>query len=250
MFSRIFTAAALIAAPAFAVAQDGQNEVSFRLGVGPKFQPGYFGDADQDAGVGFKFSLETVRVGPLSREMGEASGLGFGGSLRYISGRDADDYEELAGLEDVDPALELGGSVKYSAQYYELFASLRYGAVGHESFVSEIGGDMIYRPTEKLRMSIGPRFLWGDDTYANTYFGVTGDESIANGVFDPFEAGSGMISSGAEIEAIYDVNDDWQVIGTITYDRLRGDAADSPISESDEQLSTQIVLTRKITFNF
>ena len=59
-----------------------------------------------------------------------------------------------------------------------------------------------------------------------------------------------MISSGAEIEAIYDVNDNWQVIGTITYDRLRGDAADSPISESDEQLSTQIVLTRKITFNF
>ncbi|MFT7145343.1 MAG: outer membrane scaffolding protein for murein synthesis (MipA/OmpV family) [Yoonia sp.] len=250
MFSRIITAAALIAAPVVAVAQDGQNEVSFRLGLGPNLAPSYFGDADQDAGLGFKFSLETVKVGPLSREMGAASGLGFGGSLRYISGRDAADFEELAGLEDIDPALELGGSVKYSAPYYELFASLRYGAVGHKSFVSEIGGDMIYRPTDKLRMSIGPRFLWGDDTYANTYFGVTGEESEANEVFDPFEAGSGMISSGAELEAVYEVSENWQVIGTITYDRLRGDAANSPITQSDEQLSTQIVLTRKITFNF
>jgi outer membrane protein len=250
MFSRILTAAALIAAPAIAVAQNGQNEVSFRLGLGPNLEPSYFGDADQDAGVGFKFSLETVKVGPLLREMGTASGLGFGGSLRYISGRDAADYEELVGLEDIDRALELGGSVKYSAPKYELFASLRYGAVGHRSFVSEVGADAIYRPTDNFRVSIGPRVLWGDDTYAATYFGVTQEEIDSGSTFTPFDPKSGIISAGAELEAIYEMNDDWQVVGTITYDRLRGDAADSPITELDEQLSTQIVLTRRITFNF
>jgi outer membrane scaffolding protein for murein synthesis (MipA/OmpV family) len=249
MFSRILTAAALIAAPAFAIAQDGQNEVSFRFGVGPTQGPGYFGDADIDTGVGYKFSIDTVKVGPISREPGRASGLGFGGSLRFISGRDAADFEELEGLETIDPALELGGKVRYSAPYYSLFASLRYGAVGHKSFVSEIGGDMIYRPSDNFRVTLGPRFLWGDDTYANTYFGVTAAESGAS-AFDPFEAEGGLLSSSARLEATYNMNDNWQVIGTVTYGQLRGDAADSPISQSDEQISTRIMLTRKVTFNF
>jgi outer membrane scaffolding protein for murein synthesis (MipA/OmpV family) len=231
------------------VAQGAQNEVSVRLGLGPDLEPGYFGDADQDPGVGFKFSIDRVKIGPVVREPGQATGLGFGGSVRYITGRDADDFEELAGLETIDPSLELGGRVKYAAPSYELFASLRYGAVGHSSFVSEVGGDLIYRPTDNIRLSAGPRVLWGDDTYANTYFGVSEAEALTS-AFEEFEAGSGMISAGAELEAIYEVSDNWQVVGTISYDKLRGDAADSPITESDEQISTQIVLTRKITFNF
>ena len=250
MFLRILTAAALITAPVSAVAQDAQNEVSFRLGLGPKLAPSYFGDADQDARAGFKFSIDRVKIGAVSREPGQASGLGFGGSVRYIRGRDADDFEELVGLETIDPSLELGGQVKYSAPNYALFASLRYGAIGHKSFVSEIGGDIIYRPADNFTLSAGPRILWGDDTYASTYFGVTAAEISAGSTFAEFEATSGMVSAGAELEAIYDVNDNWQVVGTITYDKLRGDAADSPITESDEQISTQIVLTRKITFSF
>ena len=251
MFLRILTATALITAPVFAAAQDAQNEVSFWLGLGPDLEPGYFGDADQDAGVGFKFAIDTVKIGPVSREPGQATGLGFGPSVRYITGRDADDFEELAGLATIDPSLELGGRVSYAAPSFELFASLRYGAVGHKSFVSEVGGDLIYRPTDNIRLSAGPRVLWGDEDYANTYFGISADEALASTVFgDAFEAGSGMISAGAELEAVYEVSDNWQVVGTITYDKLRGDAADSPISESDEQISTQIVLTRKITFNF
>ncbi len=250
MFLRILTATALITAPVFAVAQDAQNEVSFRVGLGPKLEPSYFGDADQDVGVGLKFSIERIKIGPVSREPGAASGLGFGPSLRYIRGRDADDFDELVGLKTIDPSLELGGRVKFSAPSYELFASLRYGAIGHESFVSEIGGDIIYRPTDNFTLSAGPRILWGDDTYASTYFGVTEAERLAGSAFEEFDASSGMISAGAELEAIYEVSDNWQVVGTITYDKLRGDAANSPISESDEQISTQIVLTRKITFNF
>ena len=250
MFSRTLVIAALIATPYFAVAQDGQNEVSFRLGLGPNLDPSYFGDADQDAGVGFKFSLERIKVGPISREPGAASGLGFGPSLRYIAGRDASDFDELAGLATIDPSLELGGRVKYSAPSYELFASLRYGAIGHESFVSEIGGDIIYRPTDNFTLSAGPRILWGDDTYASTYFGVAASEAGVGNSFAAFDASGGLVSAGAELEAIYALSDNWQVIGTVTYDKLRGDAADSPITEQDEQLSTQIVLTRKITFNF
>lgn len=247
MVSRILATIALVMVPAVAAAE---NELSFRLGVGPKLAPGYFGDADQDLGFGAKFEIDRIQLGPVVREPGEAQGLGFGGSVRFVRGRDAADYEELAGLEKIDPSLEIGGRVKYSAPMFEAFASLRYGAIGHEAFVSEVGGDLILQPMEKLRLKAGPRFLWGDDSYASTYFGVTTAESDANGTFAEFEAGAGMISAGAEIEATYEFNDDWQIVGTVSYDVLRGDAANSPITEKDEQVSTQIVLTRKITFNF
>jgi outer membrane protein len=251
MLMRTLTTAALILAPAFAAAQESGNELSFRVGVGPKLAPGYFGDADQDLGPGFKFSIDTVRVGPVSRSPGEATGLGFGPSIRYIGERNAEDFGELVGMGTIDQSLEIGGRVKFATPMFEAFASLRYGAVGHESFVSEVGGDLILQPMDNLRLTAGPRVLWGDDDYASTYFGVTADESDASGsTLGAFDAAGGMISAGAEIEATYSFNDDWQLIGTVTYDALRGDAADSPISASDEQISTQIVLSRKITFNF
>ena len=249
MLLRIVATAVLIATPAFAAAQESGNEVSFRFGIGPKLEPGYFGDADQDTGVGVKFALESFQIGPVAGG-GDANGLGFGGSVRFISERNADDFSELSGMETVAPTLELGGQVKYTTPLFEAFAALRYGAIGHKSFVSEIGGDVILQPADNLQISFGPRALWGDDDYASTYFGVTADESTANGVFGEFAPEGGIISTGAEIEATYAFNDDWELVGTLTYDILRGDAADSPISAQNEQVTTQIVLTRKITFNF
>lgn len=249
MLLRLVATAALIATPALAAAQDGGNEVTFRLGAGPKLQPGYFGDADQDTGVGVKFALENLQVGPVSGG-GDASGLGFGGSVRFIGERNAEDFSELSGMQTVDPALELGGQVKYTTPIFEAFAALRYGAIGHKSFVSEFGSDVILQPADNLQISFGPRALWGDDDYASTYFGVTAAESTANGVFAEFAPEGGIISTGAEIEATYAFNDDWELVGTLSYDILRGDAADSPISAENKQVTTQIVLTRKITFNF
>jgi len=247
MILRTVAIAALMLSPGFAVAE---NELSFRFGLGPKLAPGYFGDADQDTGVGAKFSIDRIQLGPIVREPGQALGFGFGPSLRYIAGRDADDFSELEGLDTIDQSLEIGGRVRYAAPSFEAFASLRYGAVGHESFVSEVGGDLIYQPSDKLRLTAGPRLLWGDAGYADTYFGISEEESTLSGMLEEFDAGSGMISAGAKIEATYAFNEDWQLVGTINYDALRGDAADSPISERDEQISTQIVLTRKVTFNF
>lgn len=247
MISRALTAVALILTPAAAMAQ---NELTFRIGAGPKLAPGYFGDADLDTMPAFAASIERIQFGPIVREPGKSLGLSFGGSLRYIGERSAEDYSELAGLETVDRSLELGARVKYRLPAFEAFASLRYGAIGHKSFVSEIGGDFIVRPTDKITLTAGPRVLWGDDSYADTYFGITAAESAANGTLGAFDASAGMISAGAEVEATYDINDDWQVIGRVSYDALQGDAADSPISEKDDQISTQIVFTRKITFNF
>jgi len=248
MFLRRTVFICLFAAPTFVAAQDAGNGISFRFGVGPSVGPGYFGDEDYDPSIALKFQLERFQFGGVAT--GEAAtGLGFGGSVRFIGARDPDDFDELTGLEEIDPTLEIGGGLEFTGPNYDVFAKVRYGVVGHESFVAELGGDYVYQPIDQLTVSAGPRVLLGDDDYAQTYFGVSDTESGASGL-DQFDASGGLISAGAELEAIYSLNDDWEVVGTINYDQLQADAADSPISFSDDQFSGSIVITRRITLGF
>ncbi|MFA8442307.1 MipA/OmpV family protein [Yoonia sp.] len=249
MLSRVIFTILAVTAPLAASAQEEANGLSFRFGLGPSFAPEYFGSDDLGAGVGAKFELERLKLGGLALG-GGADDYGFGlrGSVRVIGARDADDFDELAGLDDVDTSLEIGGGVEFTTPNYDVFAVLRYGAVGHESFVAELGSDIFFRPTDQLTISAGPRLLLGDDDYAQTYFGVSAAE--AGGAFAAYDAQGGIMSAGAEAEATYAINADWEVVGTLRYEQLREDAADSPITQSDDQFSGSIVLTRKITFGF
>ncbi len=249
MFKRATLAALLTTTPLAVVAQEQPNGIELRLGLGPSLSPGYFGDDDLDVGVRPKFQLESLQFGALSFGGDPSYGLGFGGSFRFIGARDADEFDELTGLDDIDFSLELGGGLEFTTPDYEVFAKLRYGVIGHESFVAEVGSDIYYRPTDQLTFKAGPRLLLGDDDYAQTYFGVSEDESGTSN-FDAFDARGGIVSAGAKAEATYALNDDWEVIGTLRYEQLRDDAADSPITEKDDQISGSIVLTRRITFGF
>ncbi|MEO1639212.1 MAG: MipA/OmpV family protein [Pseudomonadota bacterium] len=243
------TTVILLATVTSAAAQEGANGIDLRFGIGPSVSPGYFGDEDLDPGVGVKFQLERFALGPFSFGGADEPGLGFGGSFRYIAPREAGDFSELAGLADIDPSLEIGGGVEYNGPDYVVFANLRYGAVGHESFVAELGADYEIAPRDALTVTIGPRVLVGDDDYAQTYFGVSDVESAAS-AFDSFDAEGGLISAGAKAEVIYSLNDDWEIVGTIEYERFLRDAADSPITSTDDQIDAQVVLTRRITLGF
>lgn len=249
MLHRIVLSSLLVTVPFAVAAQDQPNGVEFRFGLGPSLEPGYFGDEDLDAGVDAELKVERLQLWGLTLGDQTSSGLGFGGSVRFVSGRDADDFDELAGLNSIDPSLEIGGGLEFTTPDYEIFAKLRYGIIGHESYVAELGTDFFHRPTDQLTFRMGPRLLLGDDTYAQTYFGVTATEADASS-FSAFDAQGGVISAGAKAKATYAINNDWEVVGTLQYDQLRDDAADSPITTSDDQFSGSIVLTRRITLGF
>jgi outer membrane scaffolding protein for murein synthesis (MipA/OmpV family) len=237
------------AADVAATAPAGGNGVSFTLGLGAQSSPGYFGAEDNVIGPTGSFALGNLTFGDISVGGGDDQGFGFGGSVRFISGRTAEDFPELIGLTDLDPSLELGGGLSYTAPGYEVFANLRYGVIGHESLVAEIGGDVIYEPTSQLTLSAGPRLLWGSEDYNRTYFGVTADEALAS-AFDAYEPGSGLVSAGIKAEANYAINDDWGITGILRYDQLRDDAAASPIAQSTDQFSGSLLITRSVSFGF
>lgn len=241
---RIFVLPLLFAASSVA-AQDADygNGVAFTLGVGAGSTPNYFGSENSSVGPSVSFSPESFQFGSLSfgRNGDDAGGFGIKGSFRYIGERTAADNPELAGNPDVAAALELGGGLSYSTDNAEVYAVGRYGVIGHEAFVGEIGGDWIMTPSSQTELRVGPRLFFGDDAYSNAYFGSAADGYTATG---------GMLSRGVEASIAYDITDNWGVVGAITYDELLNDAANSPIVQTTDQLGVSLIVTRKVSWSF
>jgi outer membrane protein len=221
----------------------------FTLRGGVAASPEYFGSDEYAAGpdLGFRFNYLSLGNG---RSFGnpdpwaDSMGLTFGGSFRFIGERNVDDFDELAGLDDIDAAVELGGSIRYGTEYFAAFGDVRRGFGGHEGWVGEIGADAILNPTDRLRLTLGPRVLFGDDTYSDTYFGITPAEASTG--LPAYDPDGGMVSAGIEFGARYQLNDRWGLEGAITWDKFTDDAADSPIVEQgeDEQWGIRFGVTR------
>ena len=242
--------AALLPAGAFA-------QTTLSLGIGPQSAPGYFGADSNDIGVTGNFNIQELNFGPLrlgGAEGGAAQGLGFTGSFRYIGERNGDEFRELTGTDPLDAALELGGGVTYTTDNFYVFALARYGVTGHDSLVGELGGDAIFRPSDPVELRVGPRLFFGDDDYAQRYFGVTAAEATANQAagydLTAYDAAGGLLSRGIEASAAYAFSEDWGVKATVRYDEFMNDAAESPIVRqgSDTATTASLVVTRRFSF--
>jgi MipA family protein len=245
--------AALLGATPVA-AQD--SALAFSLTGGARIAPTYFGASGRSVSPVIGFGFQGLRFG--GTELGDpdgpkvfAPGAGLRGSFRFIGEREGKD--KLAGMADVDAALELGLGVHYTSDLWQVFADLRYGAVGHKGLTGEVGANVIYRAPSGLVLNAGPRAEFGSSRFTNTYFGVTAAEAASPlNTLTPFSASGGIYSVGVEMGAYQPLGDDWGITGTLRYDRLRGDAARSPIvlQGSRDQVSAEIGLTRHFNLRF
>lgn len=231
-------------------------DLVFTVRAGATAQSPYFGSDDIEWGPSGSFRFDYVRF-PNGFEYGSGNavgfreGLGLRGSVRYIPKRNSSDHVELTGLEDVDAAFEMGLGVGYEQRNYRVYADVRYGVIGHHSFVGDLGADVILRPAEGWTLTAGPRVTLGSDRYASTYFGVTPAESVSSGLA-AFDASGGAMEAGLEVSARYDFNELWGVEGILTYTKFLGDAGDSPIVQQgdDNYLKFQIGFTRQVSLDF
>jgi len=242
--------AALLGQPA--QAQD--RAFAFSLTGGAGIAPRYFGSDDYrvapTGSVSFTgLNFGSLRLGDPDGPRHFAQGTGVRGAFRYIARRDG--THELAGLDDVKASLELGLGLQHTAEYWQVFGDLRYGVIGHRAFAGDIGANALFRGQGGLILHAGPRAEFGSARFARTYFGVSAAEAAASGL-GAYTPGSGVHSVGFEIGAYQPLSADWGVTGAVRYDRLRGDAAASPIVQqgSRNQLRASIGLTRHFNFRF
>lgn len=231
-------------------------DVVVTLRAGVQMSPAYLGSDDYEVGPDIAGRIDYLHLPNgfeygSSRTVGFRSGWGLQGSFRYLGERKSADHDVLKGLDDVDWSLEAGLGVGYEQRNWRAFTDVRYGFVGHNSWVGEIGADAIAYPMEGLTLTAGPRLNFGTDRFAQTYFGVSDSESKASGL-EKYDATGGLLGAGVEIGARYLFNERWGVEGAATWERLTNSAADSPITAtgSEDQYSVRVGITRRISLDF
>lgn len=246
-----FTAAFVTVAAQPAAAQERSLNFSLRGGVAAA--PEYFGSDTTEGTADVGFTFGALRWGGIDIGNGVRgvpdNGLSVRGAFRVIGDRDADDSPELAGLEDIDTAVELGLGLQYQQTRWIAFGEVRKGVTGHSGVTGTLGADFIFRPGDRWLITAGSRFNFGDDEFATTYFGVPTDSDSS---FDAFEAGGGALGAELAVTGTYFLNDRWAVEGAVSYEKLLNDAADSPITlnGSDDQFRIRLGLSRTFTLNF
>lgn len=226
--------------------------LEFELGAGVLTAPTYEGSKDYKVSPFplFNFGYLATRNG-FTLGGGDGQGLSARPSFRYLGPREASDHSELTGLKDTDAALELGAGVAYTMGAASAFTDIRYGVTGHNGFVGEFGADYVMRPEANTTITVGPRVSWASGNYMEEYFSVSAAESGASGL-NQFDADAGFKSIGLEASVRHDFNENWAVETGAGYNRLVGDAADSPITDmgSKDQFSGKIGIVRKFRFDF
>lgn len=159
-----------------------------------------------------------------------------GASLAYRSGRDEDDSSRLEGLGDIDGGMTTNVYLEWNSRPWS--ADLHYSrqVTGDDTgslldlsagYGFRLVGPVFLKPSLKLRLA--------DSDYNQSYFGVSSRQSVNSGL-PAYDASGGVNSVGAGLFGMMLLSKHWSLQTILNYERLLGDAEDSPVVQSKHQL--------------
>ncbi|HYI39438.1 MAG TPA: MipA/OmpV family protein [Allosphingosinicella sp.] len=242
-----------------AAAQDESTETTrtkeprrIRVGLGAQFVPSYPGADDHSlrplvdvsltrGAKPFGFEAPDESFGP---SLIDAGGFEFGPALNFESSRKPKDVG--VDLDKVDFTVEAGAFAQYAfGPKFRIRVEGRKGLGGHDGWTGQAGADFVARDGDEWLFSVGPRVTWSDGRYQRAYFGVTAPESVRTGL-PVYRPGSGIQAVGATAGFLTQLSRRFGIYSYAKYDRLVGDAADSPVVRgfgSRDQFSGGLALT-------
>jgi outer membrane scaffolding protein for murein synthesis (MipA/OmpV family) len=185
----------------------------------------------------------------ISLALYDAGWFRFGPVARFQGSRTPSSEPELLGLRKVRFTVEPGAFVEFwPTQQIRGRFELRHGVHGHNGFVANAGLDYV-QPIGPMTFSLGPRLALGDSRFTDTYFGVTPIEAALNPFVTPFRARGGITSVGVLGSASYTWSPQWATTLYASYNRLVGDAGDSPITRHIGS-PNQVTVGAKLSYSF
>jgi MipA family protein len=161
-------------------------------------------------------------------------GLEVGPLAGYRFGRDADDVTKVV-VDDVDGGLVLGAFATYHAGALAFSVSYHHQVTGDDTGgLVRFGIDYTTRLSPKIKLTTGIGTNYATQDYMTAFFSTA--------AFDA-EAGFKDVFVGAT--ASIDLSDRWTLHLIGRYSHLIGDAADSPIVETESQLYGGLALSYK-----
>ena len=205
------------------------------MAAGAHIYPSYPGSDDFD--VGPMLDIDRARGDEVYRfeaadesfaiSLIDTGGVRFGPVVNFEGARTADDVG--ANVPKVKFSLEPGGFVSFElSDNFRLRGEARKGVTGHKGWVGMAGADYVVRDRDEWLFAIGPRVTWSNGRYQDAWFGITPADAVASGlpVYDP---GGGIQAWGATASLDLQFSPRWGISSYAKYDRLVGDAADSPL---------------------
>ncbi len=154
----------------------------------------------------------------------------LGPVIAYRAGRYNTGDRDLDGIHDTDWTLEPGLFMQAWIVPNVLRARIevRRGFRAKEGFVADMGADWV-NTFGNLAVAVGPRMSLGDGPFMRNYYGVTELDAARNAGVTAYRANAGVKSVGVFASAAYRFNETWDATLFGGYNRLMGDAGDSPV---------------------
>jgi len=237
---------ALLVAAGPAVAQDGPDLFGDRWQAGglvyvsPTFEGARSYEAIAfpfvlPAGIGTDGAVQIKGLDDVRLRLFQAVGLELGPLAGYRFGRDGGDVSNVPGLDDIDGGLVVGAFSAYRTGPLAFSVSYHHQATGDDTGgLARFGVEHTSRfsPSFKLIASVGTNYATED--YMTAFFGT--------GLYEP-DAGFKDVFVGAT--AVIDLTDRWSLLLIGRYAHLIGEAADSPVVETESQLYGGVAVSYK-----
>ncbi len=235
------------------------EETNLSLGVGPVYQPDYFGSNDYEFDADPQVFIKVRNFLFLDDDGADIALFGFsrfrvGPSIKIRGRRDQDDNPALQGLGDVGTTFEFGGFV--STTFLDRFAAkarVRHGLkTGHRGTVIDGTLTTLIFRTNALSLAASGQATWVGDRYANAYFSVTPEQSLrSGGVLPVYDANAGFESFGGSVTAYINIADRWSLNPYAEYRYIFDGIADTPIIDQfgdRNQIKIGFHLMREFSF--
>ena len=221
----------------------GAMESTVRLGLGFRVEPEYEGGDKFEVVLLPILDIEWMETFYLNTRDGlgyylrKLPNLEIGAGIDYRYGREESDSDRLAGLGDVDDSLEAAASFRlhFSPRWHASAQFRRDLSGGHEGTTADLGVGYDTEIAPGWRGNLEFVVEWADQDYMTSFFGVDTAQAGGSGLaqFDP-DAAFKALAFGGGLK--YKIDADWFAEALVRFSLLTGDAADSPVTESDTQL--------------
>lgn len=176
------------------------------------------------------------------------SGFEAGPLAGFRFGRDEDDADILNGLGDVDGGLIVGGYVAYNFGVFKPFLSYHHQVTGDDGAFFRMGAETRFPLASGVTVVAMAGTTYANDNFMNNNFGITAAQSATS------TAGLGVYEADAGFKDVYlslgtdiPLTDVWSLKLGGNYSYLIGDAADSPVVETQHQFSGILGLTYRFS---
>ncbi|ARP83974.1 hypothetical protein CAL12_26275 [Bordetella genomosp. 8] len=147
-------------------------------------------------------------------------------------GRDADDYDRLEGLDDIDTHATAGAFVRWQPGRWRVTATAIQALRSGYGTRVELNGSYAVWQSGPHAVRLGAETAWGSHDDMSTWFGVSSSESARSDAgLRSYSAGAGFRSATLYANWRYDLAPQWSLSTTLGVRSLLGDARDSPIVE-------------------